>query len=156
MNRIRAHVWQSQPWAAQTRLRVTVSPCASATDGRRAASAVTKVLTQSARKVSPEVTVGKTYAAERKAQSLSLLEPRQVVRTQSMLFTQSRSGLTPRSSGPATAAVRACVVRSVMLHHAGPAVHRSGPLSSNVRRHRNLVAVHIVSKRPNRREERVN
>jgi len=25
------------------------------------------------------------------------------------------------------------VVRSVMLHHAGPAVHRIGPLSSNVR-----------------------
>ena len=50
MNRIRAHVWQSQPWAAQARLRVTVSPCASATAGRRAASACTKVLTQSARK----------------------------------------------------------------------------------------------------------
>ena len=78
--------------------------------------------------------MGKTHAAERKALSLSLLEPRQVFRTQRTLFTQSRSGLTPRSSGPATAAVRACVVRSVMLHHAGPAVHRIGPLSSNVRR----------------------
>ena len=84
-------------------------------------------------KLSPEETVSKTHAAERKALSLSFLEPRQVVRTQRTLFTQPRSGLTPRSSGPATAAVRASVVRSVMLHHAGPAVHRIGPLSSNVR-----------------------
>ena len=71
-------------------------------------------------KLSPEVTVGKTHAAERKALSLSLLEPRQVVRSQRTLFTQSRSGLTPRSrdplrrpSGPACCARLCCSTQAL-------------------------------------------
>ena len=79
-----------------------------------------------------EITAGNTYAAERDAFSRCYLLS-EAWSALSKLSTTSRASLTLRSSGPATAAARACAVPSVMLHRAGPAVHRIGPLSSNVR-----------------------
>ena len=98
-----------------------------------AASASLPVRNQTAQTALPsKLTAGGTYAAERDALSRrSLLS--EAWSALAKLSTTSRASLTLRSGGPATAAVRACAVRSVMLPRAGPAVRRSRPLSSNVR-----------------------
>ena len=129
-----ASAWLSQPWAAQARFPARSWPCASACVVLERLRPASQYATKPLRQFSHRNYLGRHPCGGAGCFVPLLFTLGGLVGSIDALHYIAREP-NPSLKRPATAAVRACAVRSVMLHRAGPAVHRSGPLISNVRPH---------------------